>query len=59
MADHNGAEASAPASAQDDNNYVFQSFQEYRWDLDKDFLVSKPTHAAPASTALRGTTTRI
>lgn len=37
MADHNGAVASAPGPAQDDD-YVFPSFQEYRWDLDKDFL---------------------
>lgn len=37
MADHNGAEASASASPQGDD-YVFRSFQEYRWDLDKDFL---------------------
>ncbi|POS77834.1 hypothetical protein DHEL01_v203775 [Diaporthe helianthi] len=39
MADHNGDEASSPASASaQDNDNVFRSFQEYRWDLDRDFL---------------------
>lgn len=41
MADQNGADAPTSASAQGDD-YVFRSFQEYRWDLDKDFLVSRP-----------------
>lgn len=37
MADPNGAEASAPAPAQE-ADYAYRSFHEYRWDLDKDFL---------------------
>ncbi|KAH8770113.1 hypothetical protein F5883DRAFT_643442 [Diaporthe sp. PMI_573] len=52
MADHNGAEASASASPQGDD-YVFRSFQEYRWDLDKDFLVSQPTFSSLTITTLR------
>lgn len=39
MADPNGAQASAPVPAQEDD-YAYRSFHEYRWDLDKDFLVS-------------------
>lgn len=42
MADSNGAEASASVPAQD-GHYAYRSFHEYRWDLDKDFLVSQ-TH---------------
>lgn len=43
MADPNGAEASAPAPAQE-VDYAYRSFHEYRWDLDKDFLVSQLTY---------------
>lgn len=42
MADPNGAEASAPAPAPgQEADYAYRSFHEYRWDLDKDFLVSQ------------------
>lgn len=41
MADPNGVEASASVPAQEDD-YAYRSFHEYRWDLDKDFLVSQP-----------------
>lgn len=39
MADPNDVEASASVPAQEDD-YAYRSFHEYRWDLDKDFLVS-------------------
>lgn len=45
MADPSGAEASASVPAQEDN-YAYRSFHEYRWDLDKDFLVSQPTYSS-------------
>lgn len=46
MADPNGAEASASVPTQSDD-YAYRSFQEYRWDLDKDFLVSQLTYPQP------------
>lgn len=46
MADPSGAEASASVLAQEDD-YAYRSFHEYRWDLDKDFLVSQLTYSPP------------
>lgn len=46
MADPNGAEAPAPDPAQE-ADYAYRSFHEYRWDLDKDFLVSQLAYQPP------------
>lgn len=46
MTDLNGAEAPAPVPAQE-ADYAYRSFHEYRWDLDKDFLVSQLAYPLP------------
>lgn len=39
-------EAEGLASAQEDD-YAYRGFHEYKWDLDKDFLVGQHTHPPP------------